>query len=626
MFKNMQIKINKEYCRVCGVFIAAMCSAYVFAADFSVNYMEYTIEDGQSCILNILSCFNSVLDGSEVLFSILTISLFCLYNKLRIQCVFFQKEFVMTAGILSLLTMLYYPYTFGSSLAFLISTKFQMIQTVLFISGYFFLFHVMVNVLYNYIISVKAVREKDCSSGIKNYIKTVMKLAVLWLPNVIVKLPGAFCPDSVWQLKQGLRLMQFTSHHPPFHTFVLRVCALAGYKLAGSYNVGVTFFILIQYFIMAAVFGYAIYYLEKKGVSKFGKYMIWAIYCISPFVISCIGIVLKDVIYSTFCFAFVIFLVQYIDNDKELSVGTMTGLILSTVLTDLTRNNGKEIVYPVLFIIVTIAIVRNRKNLKQVFMACTVFLLSVILSFTISKGLETHYDIWEGSIAEALSFPFQQTARTVLEHSDEISLEEKEIIDKVLEYDTLAEKYNPLISDQIKGGFKGWDNANMRAYAKVWLRQFLRWPMTYCEAALNQNYPIFCLLMNEQRYYHNSNVSYEENEIIHEYPFLEKIDGAFEMFYKILNKLPVISFLSNTSFWCVMLIILSAFVLKDREYCFLLILFPLWLTIVCILLGPVASSRYAYPIAYSMPFVMWYYALRNCRNEKDRNDGAAKKA
>ncbi len=95
MFKNMQIKINKEYCWVCGVFIAAMRSVYVFAADFSVNDMEYIIEAGQPCILNILSCFISALDGSEVLFSILTINLFCLYNKLRIQCVFFQKEFVL---------------------------------------------------------------------------------------------------------------------------------------------------------------------------------------------------------------------------------------------------------------------------------------------------------------------------------------------------------------------------------------------------------------------------------------------------------------------------------------------------------------------------------------------------
>lgn len=343
------------------------------------------------------------------------------------------------------------------------------------------------------------------------------------------------------------------------------------------------------------------------------------LFTVSPFITGFIGDLLKDVIYSTFCFVFIIFLVLYIDNNKKMNMVNMVGLILSAALVALTRNNGKEVVFPVLFTIVVITLVRDRKNRKQVVMAFTVFLLPIILSSIVSKSLQAHYEIADGSISEALSLPFQQTARTVLEHGDEIPVEEKDIIDRVLEYDALSEKYDPLISDPVKSVFR-LGTTGIQDYVKVWLKQLGRYPMTYCESVLNQNFPMFCVLDNKQSYQHSSQVIYEEKEIIYEYPSLEKIEWVFDAIYKILNKLLVINFLSNTSFWCVMLIILFTFVLKSKEYDFLLVCFPLWLTIVSILLGPVFSPRYAYPVAYNMPFVIGYYTLRNCREEKDRNE------
>lgn len=51
---------------------------------------------------------------------------------------------------------------------------------------------------------------------------------------------------------------------------------------------------------------------------------------------------------------------------------------------------------------------------------------------------------------EMFSLPFQQTARYVKEYGDEISEEEREIIAKVLDYDSLAEIYEPMTADPVK--------------------------------------------------------------------------------------------------------------------------------------------------------------------------------
>lgn len=329
-----------------------------------------------------------------------------------------------------------------------------------------------------------------------------------------------------------------------------------------------------MYSTMVVVFGHALYYLEKKGVSKNIEYVIWIIYCTCPFIIGYIGVVLKDILYATFCFVFLQFLIIFIDNKKNLTMANSVGLILSSTLAVLTRNNGKEVIYPTLLLILAGVIYKNKKNTIQLIRACMVFVLPIILSFSCSKVLEIHYNIRGGGIQEALSFPFQQTTRTVWERSDELPQEEKEIIDRILNYDTLAERYRPDISDPVKAGYTSWEKSNMIQYAKVWIKQFWRYPITYFEATLNQNFPMFCLLINKQGYYHNSNVEYMNQVITFEYPLWNKIDELFEMFYKTINKLPILNFLSNTSFWCIMLLVFSSFIWRSEEYDFVIVLCP----------------------------------------------------
>ena len=80
------------------------------------------------------------------------------------------------------------------------------------------------------------------------------------------------------------------------------------------------------------------------------------------------------------------------------------------------------------------------------------------------------FKITSGSIRETLSIPFQQTARYVKYHSDDLTQEDIIVIDKVLGYDDLAERYDPEISDPVKNKFNKYtSNGELMDYLKDWL-------------------------------------------------------------------------------------------------------------------------------------------------------------
>ena len=82
-----------------------------------------------------------------------------------------------------------------------------------------------------------------------------------------------------------------------------------------------------------------------------------------------------------------------------------------------------------------------------------IFLIVIGISTCYTKVLLPVFKITSGSIRETLSIPFQQTARYSKYHSDELSKEDIAIIDKVLVYDTLAERYDPELADPVKNKF-----------------------------------------------------------------------------------------------------------------------------------------------------------------------------
>ena len=95
-----------------------------------------------------------------------------------------------------------------------------------------------------------------------------------------------------------------------------------------------------------------------------------------------------------------------------------------------------------------------------------------------------------GSIREMLSLPFQQTARYLRDAGWDVTEEEKAAIDRVLDYDVLAESYDPDLSDNVKSTYHG-ETEDLKDYFSAWFQMLLRHPGIYIQATMNNYYQYF---------------------------------------------------------------------------------------------------------------------------------------
>lgn len=144
------------------------------------------------------------------------------------------------------------------------------------------------------------------------------------------------------------------------------------------------------------------------------------------------------------------------------------------------RNNGKYVIFPILlsilFLIIGRKIILQSRKAKLSFLSSItlIILIPLFINFT----LATAYDIQKGSVKEMLSLPFQQTARYIVNHGDEISEEERQVIDRILDYNSLAQNYNPILSDAVKTTFKQESTQReMFEYFCVWGESVLSSPI-----------------------------------------------------------------------------------------------------------------------------------------------------
>lgn len=81
------------------------------------------------------------------------------------------------------------------------------------------------------------------------------------------------------------------------------------------------------------------------------------------------------------------------------------------------------------FVLIIMIIREYKKCLdKQILIrGISAIVISLFLAVGSEEFLIFHYNIQNGSIREALSLPFQQTARYIVEYGDEVTDEEKKL-------------------------------------------------------------------------------------------------------------------------------------------------------------------------------------------------------
>lgn len=449
---------------------------------------------------------------------------------------------------------------------------------------------------------------------------SLVAILLLWLPYLIAAYPGYMCYDAWYQLTQFFGKMAFTAHHPPAHTIFIGTFTRLGLTL-GNANIGLYSSIIVQAVTAASVLAYALFLMSRWHSPQWLRVISFGIVVLVPYYTFYVGMEIKDVPYSLCFLLFVLELLCMLEKGTDyFTSGKQIFLLTASMMgTILFRNNGKYALYPTVFVLLAYFWSTGRGKGKKEWIRAAAFLLAPVLAANLlTVAMTARYDIERGSIREALSLPFQQTARYLLECGNEVTAEEEEAIRAVLDYDHLAEWYSPVISDPVKGTYK--DTATTKdllRYLAVWAKMFFKHPMIYIKATMNQNYYLLYPFVENGTMYVET-LPWNAGELI------DKINGglgisepgALQNYRTTMNgicgscfSLPVIGMLSHQAPYCILMILLIVFAIHKKRWRLIVAIFPVVLSAIIVVLAPMIQGdpRYAFPIIYSMPILLAYY-------------------
>lgn len=440
-------------------------------------------------------------------------------------------------------------------------------------------------------------------------------LIFCWLIYMIAFYPIILSPDPSFQIKMYFnehtkyidwviprsQSVNMTTHHPVIHTLLLGGAIQLG-RLFGSDNLGLFFYSIFQTAVLALTLSYTIFYTKKLKMPNGVCFLLLGIYAFVPMFPFYAMSGVKDTLYTCLTILYTMFLLDLFlfCKDKKLSLVQVVVHILLLILLMLFRNNGIYVIllsFPFIFLVKKI----DRKNLALI--------LSVSLCsyFVVTKIVIPGMGISEGSIREILSLPFQQTARYVKEHGDSITLKEQEVIDQILGYDDLKDRYKPFIADPVKNEFnKDATSEDLMEYFKVWFHGLLKHPDTYLQATMNNVYGYFYPNSTRWYIYYKYDDRITQNDLVdYHYNNLTGIRQVLTGYGVSFPYIPGIGMISNIGFSSWILFLLIYFVFNQRKKELLIVLAPSLVSLLICVASPVnCYFRYAMPYIFILPFLV----------------------
>lgn len=537
-----------------------------------------------------------------------------------------QKKHIGLAVFLSVMYTGGMAYWYGGNLSLLYSFQINKLRSVVLLLGmYFFYLHAIEGL--HYILHKKtknagtaAERTGKWSLGYRKYSfwMTWGILMLIWLVHLILRYPGAMSYDNWAQLRYYYGFERYTTAQPIFHTWLFGSFIRLGVKL-GSPNVGLFLFVLMQSLIMSAVLTWTLELMKHWNTAVWLRTLTFAVYCIAPYFAGYAAFPIKDYLYTAFLVLLACLMAEWMLAEGQFwnYIAKNVLWIVATALMILCRKNG---IY--LYLVVTVAICvqmfwKKKRTLRVTGRKMIVIILPFLLVFAVEGIITQVYHVEKDSPKEMFSLPFQQTARYVKEYGDEISEEEREIIAKVLDYDSLAEIYEPMTADPVKTTYRSGSTGDLTAYFKVWLKEFFRHPLCYVEATWNQNYYVFAPYVDNVVYNKNCLVGSELEYDKEYYSWLnfqipEKMEGVSNVtvkLYSLLTTAPVIGMFSNVAFYVILMFVLLHFIRLEKNKRAFFVILPAVISFLFVLLAPQIQGqpRYAFPIIYTMPLMIAFY-------------------
>jgi hypothetical protein len=293
--------------------------------------------------------------------------------------------------------------------------------------------------------------------------------------------PGSLSLDSMDQIAQ-IRTGVYSNHHPFWHTMVIKLFLEIGYGIFGDINKAVSLYTIFQILVMAACFSYVLMTLYEAGVARSWIAVCFGLYAFLHYNIVMSCTMWKDVLFGGAVCAFLTAMFRILRDIGWNKVWNYIILALSGLGFCLWRSNG---FLALVAAIPVFAVVLWKDHKKML-----VVILAVVAAGWVMKGpVLSAMGVTDPDLVESLSIPVQQVARVIADGC-ELTAEEAELIDRVVDMEEVPQLYRPHISDNIKNEIRSKDNAyfeeHVGQYFDLWLKLLMKYPAEYVEAWVDQ--------------------------------------------------------------------------------------------------------------------------------------------
>ena len=597
IFNDNNSKVNFSKHRKLFAFIFALITT--FSLLFQINSLKFKF-----------SYNNTIMITYIVLFALL----FIYYNKYLFK---FSKKitYCIISVIFSLLMVFGYSYDVVHNSSLVLGNSYLIIFSIVKFIGYYVLFNTSIH-LFDDFVKSKKVKDGKLPKLFDMFLKhpfifSFIFILICYLPYIIAYYPVIINYDAANQVKEVMGIhtrymdsvvlinpsVTLTNFNPIIHTFLIGGLFKVGYLL-GNVNFGMFLYSIIQLLIVISVFSYSIYYLNKINVNKKIIVVVLLIYSLVPLFPLYAMTAVKDVIFSALILLYVIRVYDYIKNDWNIKDYILFGLLILFII--LFRNNG---IYTIILTLPFVCLFKKKGR----FVLALVLVLNISLYGLYNKVLLPHYEISNTSVREVLSVPFQQTARLVKYHDEEINKNDKVIIDKVLEYDTLGERYKTNLSDPVKNKYNKYaTTSDLNNYFKVWFKYLFKYPGVYVDATINNIYGYF--YPNTSGWYVYTNLNTKLIEAGFDYHFIDVtkfLRTILKSYASVFPYIPIVGSIANIGIVVWIHILLLGFLIVNKMKKYIILLLPSFTFILVCMAGPANTYfRYVLPCVFALPVII----------------------
>lgn len=478
-------------------------------------------------------------------------------------------------------------------------------------------------------------------------------LALCWLPVLVGYAPALFMWDTNTQILQWFGLpnhisssvdlldssVLLTQHHPPLHTALVGLCVQAGISLAGSENLGIFIYAVLQWIVDILAISWAFRIVQIVGAPRAPRFVALGFIALVPAYSNYSVLVTKDVLFASALLLFAIELVYLVfcaasfDGRIAFSRRHAVLLVAGALGTALLRS-GMVVAVAGGALAATLLLWRMQRRLAReglrpvsarslLRVPLIALALVIAVNLLLARVVYPALAITPSSKREVLSIPMQQVARFMRDRPDAVQPEDLRAIDRVLDAPGLARLYDPSKSDPVKATYKEQASSDdLSAFWQTWARLFARDPGCFISATAANYYgyfyPAHAMSWSYTSYFSSLVMANTETNLIYsdiasyfsfhqlDHPLVRALDGLCSGYRLLFQRLPFLTLTMQAALYDWALVLLTAYAVRRRRSHAAVFLVPAWVVLLIALVGPCNATtyfRYAYPVALLVPFL-----------------------